>query len=146
MLTIIWESFLRLEKDISKSIDYFKDAIKQKNDPVAMFNLAHTYFFEDEVKQSLLKSIKLLIGSVKEDIPHSFDLLCLVVANKFAPLNEKEIEKEFEDIDKSSGESIARRVFHEIKDNGLNKARVYQQLKDINLVYYINGVDVLSLK
>lgn len=143
-LGVIFKTGKGVEKDISKSVDYFKDAIKQKNDPVSMFNLAHSYFFEDEAKQSLLKSIKLLIGSVKEDIPHSLDLLCLVVANKFDPVNEKEIEKEFEDIDKSSGESIARRVFHEIKDNGFNKARAYQQLKDINLVYYITGVDVLN--
>lgn len=145
-LGVIYKTGKGGELDISKSIDYFKEAIKQKNDSVAKFNLAHIYFFEDESKQNISKSLKLLVEAAKEEVPHSLDFLCLVVVNKFNPLNEKEIEKEFEDIDKNSGESLVRRVFNRIKNDGFYKDQVYRQLKDINLVYYIHGIDVLNLK
>lgn len=77
-----------VEKDISKSIEYFKDAVNQNNDPIAMFNLAHIYFYDEVYKKYLSKSLKLLIKASIKDIPGLFELLYLVSANKFEPLNE----------------------------------------------------------
>ena len=111
-----------------------------KNDLVAMFNLAHTYCFEE---QNLSKSLKLLLKVVQEDVPYSFELLCLVVLKKFQPLNEDEIKKEFDDIDKNSAESLARRVCQSI-NRGLDEDRLYDQLKNVNYVYYTTGADVLK--
>lgn len=144
-LGVVYKTGKGADKNLSKSIDYLEDAINQFNDKAAMFNLAHIYFFEDQGKQKLSKSLKLIIEAEKEEIPHAFEFLCLIVLKKFQPLNEMEIEKEFEDIDKSSGESLARRVFRNINNNGFNKEQAHDQLKNINIVYYIHGIDVMEL-
>ena len=36
-----------LESNISTATEYLKEAIRQKNDAVAMFNLAHIYLYEN---------------------------------------------------------------------------------------------------
>lgn len=46
---------------LGSSIDYFEEAIRQKNDKVSMHNLGHLYLYEEPIKQSLDKSIDLLM-------------------------------------------------------------------------------------
>ena len=61
-------------------------------------------------------------------------------------MDEEEIAQEFECVDKKSGQSLAKRVINVIKNNRLNKERLYEDLKNINLVYYIYKIENLTQK
>ena len=50
-----------IERRLGLSIEYFKEAIRQKNDKVSMYNLAHLYLYEEQIKDSINQSIDLLI-------------------------------------------------------------------------------------
>ena len=145
-LGVIYKTGKGVKPDISRSIEYFEEAIKQENDPAAKFNLAHIYFYEKAVKQDLSKSLKLLVEAKNDGTPYSFDFLCLVVANKYELLDEEEIAQEFECVDKKSGQSLVKRVINVIKNNRLNKERLNEDLKNINLVYYIYNIENLTQK
>ena len=42
------------------SIEYFKEAIRQKNDKVSMYNLSNIYMYDDRINNDINKSIELL--------------------------------------------------------------------------------------
>ncbi|KAK8871370.1 hypothetical protein M9Y10_007093 [Tritrichomonas musculus] len=69
-------------KKVGLSIEYFKEAIRQKDDEVSMYNLAHLYFYEDPIKDSIDKSIELLIHSIEKGFQQSKELLCLALLKK----------------------------------------------------------------
>ncbi|KAK8871531.1 hypothetical protein M9Y10_007261 [Tritrichomonas musculus] len=69
-------------KNLGLSIEYFKEAICQKDDKVSMYNLAHLYFYEDPIKDSIDKSIELLIHSIEKGFQQSKVLLCLALLKK----------------------------------------------------------------
>ncbi|KAK8881199.1 hypothetical protein M9Y10_003931 [Tritrichomonas musculus] len=68
--------------NLGLSIEYFKEAIRQENDEVSMYNLAHLYFYEDPIKDSIDKSIELLINSIKSGFQQSEELLCIALIKK----------------------------------------------------------------
>lgn len=53
----------KIEKRIGNAIELFNEAIKQKNDYLAMYNLAHIYIYDEKIKQNLDEPIDLLIKS-----------------------------------------------------------------------------------
>ncbi|KAK8834492.1 hypothetical protein M9Y10_027676 [Tritrichomonas musculus] len=67
---------------IGLSIEYFKEAISQRNDKVSMYNLAHLYFYDDTIKDNLNRSIDLLMKSAKLDFFPAKFLLCLSLIKK----------------------------------------------------------------
>ena len=77
---------------------YFEEAIRQKNDILSMYNLAHIHIYEETIKRDTDKSIELLIKSSNE-FEHSFNLLCIVLIKTFGFNIEKikhEIDKRLE--------------------------------------------------
>lgn len=72
-----------VEKSLGLSIVYFEEAIPQKDDEVSMYNLAHLYFYEDSNKDSIDKSIELLIHSNEKGFLQSKELLCLTLLKKY---------------------------------------------------------------
>lgn len=139
-LGIIYKKGQGVEPRIVNTIEYFNEAIQQKNDAVAMFNLAHIYFYEEGVQSDLKKAMELIVTSLLSDIPHSLDLLCLIVLKKYQQFSIDDIKKDFENISKDSGEDLAEIVFEVIQTNNLGDTHIYEKLfmaiKDINLVYY----------
>ena len=119
------------------SVVYFEEAIRQKGDEVAMYEEIH--------KSNLDKAIKLLVKPTIKEIEFSFDLLCLAVIKKYEVLNESEIEKCFEKIDKERGRLLANHVCGEIKFQQMQDPnyyeKTYNKLKDIKLVYYGDKIE-----
>ncbi|KAK8836037.1 hypothetical protein M9Y10_040238 [Tritrichomonas musculus] len=74
----------KIEKKLGMAIEYFEEAIRQKNDYLSMYNLAHIYMYDASVEPDLKKAIDLLIRSLKR-FKHSFILLCaaLLLQYKF---------------------------------------------------------------
>ncbi|KAK8834387.1 hypothetical protein M9Y10_019121 [Tritrichomonas musculus] len=73
----------KIKPNLGLSIEYFKEAIMQKNDMVSMYNLGHLYLYEEPIKDSINQSIDLLIRSLNEGFPPSFELLCISLFKKY---------------------------------------------------------------
>ena len=73
----------KIKQNIGLSIEYFEESIRQRNDCVSMYNLAHLYFYEEPIKDSINKSIDLLIRSLKSKAYPPKVLLCLCLIKKF---------------------------------------------------------------
>ena len=69
------------QPDLSK--EYFKEAIRQKKDKVAMYNLSLVYIYEDKTDESIDLSINLLIKSSILGFKPSTKMLCLVLVKKY---------------------------------------------------------------
>ena len=149
-LGIIYKTGKGVESNLNDSIYYFKEAIKQFGDSVAMFNLAHIYFYEEAGFLDLDEAIKLLVQSSKQYIPYSFDLLCLSVLKKFDSPKKSNLQQFFINIDKESGLSIADRVIERIEVCNFKEENNYlvkfNDLMNINLVYYDNKIDNMTEK
>ena len=64
------------------AVEYLKEAINQKNDPLSMYNLATIYIYDEDYKIDISKSIQLLINS-SEKFSESLILLSLVLVKHF---------------------------------------------------------------
>ena len=53
----------KIKKNSANGIVYFEEAIRQKNDLLSMYNLAHTYIYDETIKQDIHETIDLLIKS-----------------------------------------------------------------------------------
>ncbi|KAK8891597.1 hypothetical protein M9Y10_028810 [Tritrichomonas musculus] len=73
----------KIKPRLGLSIEYFKEATKQKNDKVAMYNLGHLYLYEEPIKDSINQSIDLLIQSLNEGFLPSLELLCISLIKKY---------------------------------------------------------------
>ncbi|KAK8835284.1 hypothetical protein M9Y10_016223 [Tritrichomonas musculus] len=73
----------KIEPRLGLSIEYFKEAIKQKNDKVSMYNLGHLYLYLEPIKDSINQSIDLLIRSLNEGFLPSLELLCISLIKKY---------------------------------------------------------------
>ncbi|KAK8895708.1 hypothetical protein M9Y10_013592 [Tritrichomonas musculus] len=62
---------------------YFEEAIRQKNDPVSMYNLSHAYIYEYQDEKLINKSIELLIKSSNLGFKPSEALLILIILKRF---------------------------------------------------------------
>ncbi|KAK8899318.1 hypothetical protein M9Y10_001631 [Tritrichomonas musculus] len=81
-----------IEKNTANAIVYFEEAIRQKNDILSMYNLAHIYMYDETIKQDINKSIELLIKSSHE-FGHSLILLCIAFVHYFG-FNFEKVEHE----------------------------------------------------
>ena len=139
-LGIIYKTGQGVEANPSGSIVYFEEAIRQKSDEVAMFNLAHIYFYEEAGISNLDKAIELLVKSSLQNTIYSLDLLCLAVIKKYESPDIFKIEKDFSMIDIENSSILSEKVIQTIESLNLMESiyydRLYDILKKINLVYY----------
>ena len=89
-LGILFKNFKRNEI----AIEYFEEAIRQKNDKISMYNLGHIYFYGKFVKKNIDKSIELFIKSSNLGFYPSKLLLSLALVKKISPINTQIISKE----------------------------------------------------
>ena len=97
-LEIIYKTGQGVPPNPYGSIVYFEEAIRQKNDKVAMFNLAHIYFYEEAGISNLDKAIELLVKSALKNTIYSLELLCLAVIKKYESLDIFTINEDFHKI------------------------------------------------
>ncbi|KAK8865464.1 hypothetical protein M9Y10_011012 [Tritrichomonas musculus] len=96
-LGIIYKhGYYKNERRLWNAIEYFKEAIRQKNDYLSMYNLAHIYMYDDSIKCDFNKLIELLINSSKQ-FYHSIILLYLLLVKQFG-FNIEKIKQEIEKI------------------------------------------------
>lgn len=72
-----------IPKNIGLSIEYFKDAIRKKDDMVSKYNLAHLYFYEGLINENIDKVIELLQESFMQGFDPSLILLCMAFIKKY---------------------------------------------------------------
>ncbi|KAK8836532.1 hypothetical protein M9Y10_037792 [Tritrichomonas musculus] len=144
-LGIIYKTGQGVEANPSGSIVYFEEAIRQKSDKVAMFNLAHIYFYEEAGISNLDKAIELLVKSTLQNTIYSLDLLCLAVIKKYESPDIFKIYDFFRTIDYENSWILSKKVIHKIESLNLMESIyydcLYDYLKGINLVYYGNKIE-----
>ena len=112
----------KTEGRTGNAIVYFEEAIRQKNDILSMYNLAHIYIYDD---QDINKSIELLIRS-SNIFDQSLYLLSIVVMKQFGfdvTLIQQEIQQRTEESSK-----LSTRVIQIIYE--------YELFEKSNLEYY----------
>ena len=79
------------------AIEYFEEAIRQKNDAVSLYNLSSIYIYDKRVNQNIDKSIEMLIKSFNQGFQPSLYLLSIALIKKainFSSFNYDQINKE----------------------------------------------------
>ena len=130
--------------NINLSIEYFNEAIHQKKDKVAMYNLACLYFDINEEKS---KIIELLFQSSNQNFYPSKELLCLTLINEFGFDYEK-IHKEmlkYKDNSKELFTDICRIMEEKKYENIENLKERFNFYKSKDFLYnYLE--EIISLK
>lgn len=83
-----------IKENIGFSLVYFEEAISQKNDVLAIYNISHIYIYQNCIEDGLIKSISLLIKSYSKRFPYLKDLLCIALIKKHG-FNIERIKEEF---------------------------------------------------
>lgn len=146
-LGVIYKTGYGVKRDLWRSNEYFKEAIRYDNDNIAKFNLAHTYFYEEEYF-NIERAIELLIF-ICNDNQFAFRLLCLATIKKYNNLNQSEIIKDFKNLDEKKGELLAKNIITTIIKFNLKKQSNYEELyfyiKKINLIYNKLKVEIQTI-
>ncbi|KAK8836973.1 hypothetical protein M9Y10_037009 [Tritrichomonas musculus] len=127
------------------AIVYFEEAIRQKNDYLSMYNLAHIHMYDETIKQDIDLSIDLLIRSSSMFF-HSKILLCILLIRKFG-LNFEEIERT---IEKQSDEKrkLSKEVLKIINKLELFEKHIYkyfyESYRNKDFVYGIDCEAILT--
>ncbi|KAK8843659.1 hypothetical protein M9Y10_024722 [Tritrichomonas musculus] len=126
-------------------IEYFEEAIRQKNDYLSMYNLSLIYFYDQTIKQDINKIIDLLIKSSKQ-FSESIILLCLILIQGYGT-NLKRIKNEIKKRANVSNDllfqiDIIIQIF-----NLFNKTSydiIYEKYRERDYLYNVIGKPVLT--
>ena len=91
----------KIKPNIGLAAVYFEEAIKKKNDAVAMYNLGHLYLYNDQLKDNKQQSIYFLIQSFTEGFHKSLILLCLSLIKSYGYSKDK-ISQRLENVEMES--------------------------------------------
>ena len=136
----------KIESNINLSIEYFQEAIRQKNDALSMYNLSNIYIYDNRIKQNLDKSIELLIKSINLGFYPSYFLIGIALVLK-AGFDIKNIEYEM-DMHKDITKSLKEEIIEIIKYNNLCTKtffdRFHKNIKNICFLYDFNKDFIFS--
>ncbi|KAK8894562.1 hypothetical protein M9Y10_022997 [Tritrichomonas musculus] len=112
---------------IGQAIEYFEEAIRQKDDYLSMYNLSHIYFYDQTIKQNF-NPLDLLIKSSRK-FNESFVLLCLLLIHKFG----SDIEQIRAELERREDESncLFSQVISYIKKHNLFDQKAFDRLYNI---------------
>lgn len=123
-----------IPKNIANAIVYFREAINQKNDMVAMYNLAHCYLYDDPSDENINKAINLLIRSHNRGFYISSILLSFILIKR-SGFNIENIINEINKY-KIKGKIFVLMLIKKFKlDNELEFNEYYQKFKSIDFSY-----------
>ncbi|KAK8839289.1 hypothetical protein M9Y10_032221 [Tritrichomonas musculus] len=143
-LGIIYKhGYNEIKGNIWNAIVFFEEAIRQKNDYLSMYNLAHIYMYDSTDNQDLNKSIDLLISSMSEFQP-SLNLLCIALLLKF-DFNIETIMQELKQRTDLTRSSI-KRIFKEIDFFKINFDVIYELYQYNDYLYNIELDPIESFK
>ena len=110
-------------KNIPNAISYFTEAIKQKNDELAMYNLARLVYYENG---NFEKAVLLLLMSLNM-FPPSFDLLCILLIKKLGFITLEKIRDELKNYGDDHDE-LARNLYSNIKYKTFEHHLIFEYL------------------
>lgn len=133
----------KIKSRIGNAIEFFKEAIHQKNDYLSMYNLAHIYIYES-IKQDEDESIKLLIKSSTQ-FEHSLILLSIVLVKRYGE-DVSSIQQTIEKYDKGSKitSHINEIIFHLDLFNKYNHNYYFEMYKKIDFLYDVELNPILT--
>ena len=130
-----------INNNIQYSIILFNEAIK-KNDVVSTYNLAHLYFYGENVEVNIDKSEKLLIESA--NFLHSQNLLSLLFVKKFGFIHTVKIIEEELKLQKIESKELANEIYNHIMTKQLNDplkySEFYEYYRQIDCLYHYNTI------
>ncbi|KAK8835991.1 hypothetical protein M9Y10_040188 [Tritrichomonas musculus] len=136
-------------KDIKKNIalakEYFNEAIKQKNDPLSMYNLSNILLDERNSDPNLKSPIELLVLSASQMFYPSIILLCHVLKSEHGSINIEIFKNEFKKYNHEN-EKIAEFIYFrfELFKSNILYADTYEYLYKVfrknDFLYGTNGV------
>ncbi|KAK8843622.1 hypothetical protein M9Y10_024682 [Tritrichomonas musculus] len=135
------------------AIEYFEEAIRQKDDKLSMFNLSSIFMYDERINNDLNRSIDLLIKSSNLNFEPSCILLCLAIIKKcgFYRRNiQKEITKH-EDMNQKLQEKILGIIKNRDLCSEKNFNKAFEYFRYVNYLYnfkrgYIFSTDILDKK
>ena len=132
-LGMIYKNGFGKPKSVANSIVYFQEAIQQKNDPVAMYNLAHAYFYNEDLNIDFQTIINLLVNSYYNNFIISMFLLLLVLIKKNNYVTPQIIEDEINKVRKDV-KNLAKLLSNYIYAS--NKySKLYDIVKKMDFIY-----------
>ena len=138
-----------IQPNIGYAIEYFKEAISQKNDLLSKYNLSHIYIYEYSTKENIDESIKILIKSIEEvEFSPSYDLLFIALIKKHG-FNIEQIKKELYNNTHKNSELVDKIVLLLNNKNLMNEKifeNQYQFYKTIDFLYDFKRYSILSKK
>ncbi|KAK8887072.1 hypothetical protein M9Y10_038108 [Tritrichomonas musculus] len=133
-------------KRIGNAIEYFNEAIRQKNDALSVYNLAHIYLYDESIENGLNKSIELLLSTWKYSFIYSRTLLCLALLKKHGN-NLTNIKNEFSNYPEIS-DTFESSILEAIKYYQLNIESIFlakfEYFRNIDFLYNIYCVPIVS--
>ena len=150
-LGVIYKRGDGVEKNISNAIIFFEEALRVKNDPISSYNLAHIYFYGEDVNADFEKSMVLLLKSFDNYffIPNII-LLSLIIVKKANLISLEQIRNEINHYNCNKAEELCLVVFRFIQIYRLEDSVYYDDLYfkyiDINFLYNIYLQPVISEK
>ncbi|KAK8899133.1 hypothetical protein M9Y10_001434 [Tritrichomonas musculus] len=133
----------KIQPKIGLAIEYFEEAISQKSDGVAMYNLSNIYIYDERVNQNIDKSIEMLIKSSNQGFQPSLVLLSIVLIKKVISFNSFNYSKISEEIDKykEATDILKSRIGQTIIFYKLNNANIleemYNNFRELEYLYDI---------
>ncbi|KAK8892389.1 hypothetical protein M9Y10_029615 [Tritrichomonas musculus] len=133
----------KIQPKIGLAIEYFEEAIRQKNDALSMYNLSNIYIYDDRVNQNIDKSIELLIKSFNQGFQPSIFLLSVALIKKVNDFNYFNYDKISEEIDKYKDTTeklkmkIQQIIFYFILYDANTFEKIYDFTRKIEFLYDI---------
>ncbi|KAK8839822.1 hypothetical protein M9Y10_031532 [Tritrichomonas musculus] len=129
----------KIQPKIGLAIEYFEEAIRQKNDEVSMYNLSNIYIYDERVNQNIDKSIGLLIRSFNQGFQPSLVLLSIALIKKVASFNSFNFDKISKEIDKykDTTDALKMKIWQTIVWLKLYDANIFEEAYNFrrNLVF-----------
>ena len=128
----------KIQPKIGLAIEYFEEAIRQKNDKVSMYNLSNIYIYDERVNQNIDKSIEMLIKSLNLGFQPSLILLSIAVIKKVFSYNCDKIKEEigkYKDTTEMLIMKIQQTIFcYNLYDSNIFK-KAYDFYRNIEFLY-----------
>ena len=132
-----------IEARAGNAIPFFEEAIRQKNDYLSMYNLAHIYIYNESIEHDINKSINLLIKSSNKFI-HSLILLCIILKKKYGDISDimREIKKLTDDNDLIS--NVREMILTDNSFYGENLNDSYESYRSKDFLYNVLYKPILT--
>ncbi|KAK8892400.1 hypothetical protein M9Y10_029626 [Tritrichomonas musculus] len=137
----------QIKKSVGTAVEYFDEAIRRKKDYLSMYNLAHTYIYEETIKQDIDKLVELLIESSSHFL-NSVILLSIFLIKNFG----FDIERIKSEITKRAGNNskLVLKVSNIVKFINILGKSTFESLFDIYrtkiFLYNIEAKPILITK